>query len=157
SRDRTVRVHPQMRTPLNTRPVICVLLAFVLCLAAVVDAAQQPPPQDSQRQRDLVFQPDAAKPPVAGTGIPRGYAVVVGVSIYQNLDASRQLLYSESDAEAVYRTLISKEGGAFPAENVHVLLGSNATLANVKRELEEWLPNIAQPSDRVVVYFAGHG
>jgi tetratricopeptide (TPR) repeat protein len=53
--------------------------------------------------------------------------------------------------------LISHEGGAFPSENVHFLKGSQATLANVKQELEVWLPSVAQPSDRVVVYFAGHG
>src|SRR5262249_16441079 len=73
------------------------------------------------------------------------------------LDESRQLRYPESDAESIYRVLISQEGGAFPAENVKVLLGRQATLANIKRELEVWLPSVAQPSDRVVVFFAGHG
>jgi tetratricopeptide (TPR) repeat protein len=141
---------------MNTRHVIGAVLVSVLCSASV-NTAQQPAAQDPTRQRDLVFQPDKPASTVAETGIPRGYALVIGVSIYQNLDGSRQLLYSESDAEAVYRTLISKEGGAFPAENVHVLLGRNATLANIKRELEEWLPSVAQPSDRVLVYFAGHG
>src|SRR5262249_6584848 len=83
--------------------------------------------------------------------------VIIGVGTYPNLDAARQLRYSESDAEAVYRVLISPEGGAFPAENVKFLKGSQATLANIKRELEEWLPSGAQAPDRVVVYFAGHG
>ncbi len=57
----------------------------------------------------------------------------------------------------MYRVLINHEGGSFPAENVHFLKGSQATLANIRRELEEWLPSVAQPADRVVVYFAGHG
>jgi len=78
-------------------------------------------------------------------------------SNYRNLDQSRQLLYAESDANAMYRTLISREGGAFPAENVHLLLGRQATLTNIRHELETWLPSVAQPADRVVVYFAGHG
>ena len=29
--------------------------------------------------------------------------------------------------------------------------------ANIRHALEEWLPSVAQPSDRVVVYFVGHG
>jgi tetratricopeptide (TPR) repeat protein len=82
---------------------------------------------------------------------------VIGISRYQHLDESRQLRFPESDAEAIYRVLISREGGAFPAENVHLLTGSQATLANIRRELEEWLPSVAQPADRVVVFFAGHG
>ena len=45
--------------------------------------------------------------------------------------------------EAIYRVLISQEGGAFPAENVHLLKSSQATLANIRRELEEWLPSAA--------------
>ena len=89
--------------------------------------------------------------------MPRGYALVVGVAQYKNLDASKQLQFPESDAESMYRVLINHEGGAFPAENVHLLKGSQATLANIRRELEEWLPSVAQPADRVVVYFAGHG
>ena len=97
------------------------------------------------------------KPLETQTAVPRGYALVVGIANYQNLDASKQLRYPESDADSFYRVLISHVGGAFPAENVHFLKGPQATLANIKHELEEWLPSVAQPADRVVVYFAGHG
>ena len=82
---------------------------------------------------------------------------MIGVARYEHLDDARQLQFPESDAEAVYRVLISKEGGAFPAENVRLLKGRDATLANIRRALEEWLPSVAQTEDRVVVYFAGHG
>ncbi|RPI09828.1 MAG: tetratricopeptide repeat protein, partial [Acidobacteriales bacterium] len=53
--------------------------------------------------------------------------------------------------------LISPEGGNFRAENVHTLIGPKATLAGIRRELEEWLPSVAKEEDRVLVYFAGHG
>ncbi|TPW09088.1 MAG: peptidase C14, caspase catalytic subunit p20, partial [Acidimicrobiaceae bacterium] len=122
-------------------------LLFVL-LASVTLGAQQAP-------RDLILVP--AKPAPVRDGVPRGYALIVGVAQYQNLDASKQLQFSESDADSMYRVLINHEGGAFPAENVHFLKGADATLANVRRELEEWLPSVAQPADRVIVYFAGHG
>jgi len=128
-------------------------LAFILLASAAV-GAQTPAPQTPQG-RDLILVPD--KPVVPREGVPRGYALIVGVAQYRNLDASKQLQFSESDAESMYRVLINHEGGSFPAENVHFLKGSEATLANVRHELEEWLPSVAQPADRVVVYFAGHG
>src|SRR5262245_27921934 len=128
--------------------VRAILLAFALSQAT---AGSQTP---AQTPRDLVLVPNT---PAAQRGIPRGYALIVGVGGYPNLDASKQLRYSESDADAIYRVLISAAGGAFPAENVKFLKGSQATLANIRRELEEWLPRVVQPADRVVVYFAGHG
>ena len=123
-------------------------LLFILLASAALGAQAQAP-------RDLILVP--AKPAPIRDGVPRGYAVIVGVAQYKNLDASRQLQFPESDAESMYRVLINHEGGAFPAENVHFLKGADATLANIRRELEEWLPSVAQPADRVVVYFAGHG
>ena len=50
-----------------------------------------------------------------------------------------------------------REGGQFPPENVHKLINENATLANLKYELETWLPSVAKDDDRVLIYFAGHG
>lgn len=131
----------------NSRRLIAGLL---LALAAGAPASAQ-----QQAPRDLVLA--GSKPAPPREGVPRGYALIVGVARYQNLDADKQLLFSESDAEAMYRVLINHEGGAFPAENVHFLKGADATLANIRRELEDWLPSVAQPADRVVVYFAGHG
>lgn len=127
-----------------------IVLGLLLAAAAAGSsaAAQQAP-------RDLVRA--GAQPTPARAGVPRGYALVIGVANYRNLDADKQLRFSESDAEAMYRVLINHEGGAFPPENVRVLKGADATLENIRRELEDWLPSVAQPADRVVVYFAGHG
>jgi tetratricopeptide (TPR) repeat protein len=125
-------------------------------LVAAVAAQTGPAGTPGTRERDLVLVPPsaaAAKP----TGVPRGYALIVGISNYKNLDATKQLAFSESDADAIYRVMISREGGAFPPENVHFLKGSEATLANIRHELEVWLPSVSRPTDRVVVYFAGHG
>ena len=132
------------------------LLFILLASVASFDSGRSEAATIAQdRPRDLILV--AAKPAPIRDGVPRGYAVIVGVAHYKNLDASKQLQFPESDAEAMYRVLINHEGGAFPAENVHFLKGADATLANVRRELEEWLPSVAQPADRVVVYFAGHG
>ena len=114
----------------------------------------------AQAQRDLKFSKDpsgALITPDGKAAIPRSYALVVGISEYKNLPPTGQLKFPYRDAADVYTALISAEGGQFPAENVHRLLGKQATLANLKHELEEWLPSVTKDDDRVLIYFAGHG
>jgi tetratricopeptide (TPR) repeat protein len=109
-------------------------------------------------QRDLnpvrIGTKEQLSAPVA---VPRGYAVVIGVSDYQKLDKEQDLPFAERDAESVYEVLISKEGGNIDWQNVRKLLGKDATLARVRQTLEEWLPSVATEADRVIVYFVGHG
>lgn len=116
-------------------------------------------PQDTMRGDITVLQTRPGEPPdkSSRTKVPRGYALVVGIGQYEKLPADDYLRFSESDAEAMYRVLINPEGGAFLAENVHKLIGNQATMANLQRELEVWLPSVAREQDRVIVYFAGHG
>ena len=134
-------------------------MRFGILVALVTTLAQaQPQAAPKQQQRDLSVK-DASAPPKAPRNVtpPRSYALIVGVGKYQNLRDSENLLFSERDAESLYSILISPEGGNFRAENIHRLIGPRATLANIKRELEEWLPSVAKEGDRVLVYFAGHG
>jgi tetratricopeptide (TPR) repeat protein len=126
-------------------------LVGVAAFAAVCAIAQTAP----QRPRDLKYEEN--RPEAPSVSIPRGYALIVGVSNYKNLPAKSQLEFSERDADAIYSIFINPEGGNFHAENVHRLIGSKATLANLKQELEVWLPSVAKEDDRVVIYFAGHG
>ena len=135
---------------------------IVVLMASMAYAQQTPAPE--QTQRDLKVEKlgkkDTTPPPEAVSGkgtLPRGYAVVIGIAHYENLTDKQQLLYSERDADAIYSILISPEGGNFRAENVHKLVGPKATLANIRHELEVWLPQVAKPDDRVLIYFAGHG
>ena len=129
---------------------------LALSLAGQTTPPAQPPQQPAPSPtRDLkTIGPAANLKPVS---IPRSYALVIGVSKYANLPASAQLQYPDSDAESIYTTLISAEGGQFPAENVHKLIDDKATVANLRHELEVWLPSVTRPDDRVLIYFAGHG
>lgn len=131
------------------------LLWACVALFAPVVAAQQTKPQN--KERDLRLEKDAVPGQPKAVGIPRSYALVVGISNYQNLAAAQQLQFPERDAEAIYSILISTEGGNFRAENVHKLIGAKATLARLRYELEEWLPSVTKDDDRVLIYFAGHG
>ena len=126
-----------------------------ICLCFVLLAplwAQQP-----QQQRDLTIEKDLpAAPKPTAVIIPRSYALVVGIAGYQD-PGVRKLLYSERDAQDIFDVLISPEGGNFHRENVHLLIGAKATLANMRHELEVWLPSQSKDGDRVLIYFAGHG
>ena len=151
------------RLPSTDRVACRVCAAAVAGLAVLAtpaigagQAAQRPTDRNPVGARDLVFDSDTADATARPT-VPRGYALVIGVGAYRNLEARQQLPFAESDAQAMYRVLISHEGGAFPAENVRMLAGEQASLANIRHALEEWLPSVARPADRVVVYFVGHG
>ena len=65
--------------------------------------------------------------------------------------------YPERDAQSIYTTLISEEGGRFSANHVHMLTGTQANKANILHEIQNWLPSVTAPDDRVLIYFAGHG
>lgn len=142
-----------------------VAFAFAVCatvLAGVPVAAQattnQPAAQTpNSNARDLKPVPsDNAASKISGV-VPQSYALVVGISNYEKLPASAQLRFPDRDAESIYTTLISQQGGQFPADHVHVLTDAQATQANILNELENWLPSVTAPSDRVLIYFAGHG
>ena len=122
-------------------------------LVATPGAAQQPSQRDLKIEKERPAPAAPASQPVA---ILRSYALVVGISQYKNMP-ERSLQFADRDAEAIYAILISPEGGNFRAENVRKLIGPRATLANLRRELEQWLPAAAQEEDRVLIYFAGHG
>ena len=136
--------------------VVALAILVVPTIASEQAVQNRAAAQETVRGRDLVFD-TAGSGPASSLTVPRGYAVVIGVGEYRNLDESQQLLFSQSDAEAMYRVLISHEGGAFPPENVRMLTGEQATRENIRYVLEDWLPAVATPADRVVVYFAGHG
>jgi tetratricopeptide (TPR) repeat protein len=131
-----------------------ILFAIVFSAAAF---AQSPQPQKRDLKVESLPDNTAVAPKPGKLMVPRSYAVVVGISHYQNLPENLQLHFAERDAQSIYTVLISPEGGNFKAENVHVLTGAKATLANVRHEIDEWLPSVAQPDDRVLIYFAGHG
>jgi tetratricopeptide (TPR) repeat protein len=117
--------------------------------------------QEKAKPRDITVEKEETteKAPEAPAAviIPHSYAIVAGIATYANLPPEAQLHFSERDAEAIYSVLISPEGGNFHAENVHRLIGPKATLANLRHELEDWLPSVSKDGDRVLIYFAGHG
>lgn len=136
-----------------------IIRSLLLALLALSLASGQTPPPQKKTARDLKYEVDETidKPASGAVTVPRSYALVIGVSQYPKLDSKLQLKFTERDADAVYSILISREGGNFKAENVRKLTGTKATLANIKNELENWLPSVTNENDRVLIYYAGHG
>src|SRR5215469_8208142 len=119
------RTYAVGRTPGSARGPLAALFVFAALLAPAQNKSQD-------KQRDLKYEED--KPVNSSVTVPRGYALIVGISKYQKLPASAQLDFPERDADAMYSILINPEAGGFKAENVHRLTGANATLANLKKE-----------------------
>jgi tetratricopeptide (TPR) repeat protein len=129
----------------------------LLWMAASGARAQQVPPDARQRDLNIVSDSGEVVTKSGPVRVPRSYALVVGVAKYPNLPPEKALHFTERDAERIYQILISPQGGNFRAQNVQLLIGEKATLANLRKQLEEWLPSVAQEGDRVLIYFAGHG
>ena len=96
----------------------------------------------------------AKKERVQGSG-PQAWAVIVGVSEYQN-PGIPSLKFADKDAEAFANFLRRPEGGGYDSDHLHLLLNKDATLTNVKANLINFL-NQAIDMDLVIIYFAGHG
>jgi WD40 repeat protein/uncharacterized caspase-like protein len=103
----------------------------------------------------MLFSAAGAKKARATGSGPQQWAVVVGVSEYIN-SGIPGLKYADKDAEAFANFLRRPEGGGYDSDHMHVLLNKDATLANIKEALINFL-NQAIDMDLVVIYFAGHG
>jgi tetratricopeptide (TPR) repeat protein len=126
------------------------LLVF---LVAAVLQGQTP---ELPRQRSLKYERERSREPAAAP-VPRGYALVIGVGNYRNLQPEQNLRFAEADAERIARVLGSKDAGNIEPENLVKLIGPDATRAKVQDAIENWLPKVVNADDRVIVYFVGHG
>jgi WD40 repeat protein len=88
-------------------------------------------------------------------GEPQRWAVVVGVSEYAN-PGIPSLKYADKDAEAFANFLRRPEGGGYDNDHMRMLTNKEATLANVRDALVNFLSG-AIDMDLVLIYFAGHG
>lgn len=83
------------------------------------------------------------------------YAVVIGISNYQNSEIS-DLQYAHKDAEAFVDYLSSSAGGNVKSGNIKLLTKESATMAAVAAELD-WLLETCRKNDWAKIYFSRHG
>jgi tetratricopeptide (TPR) repeat protein len=131
------------------------VLAFALGIAQT-QQSQEHPSGDLQERNLRIEGRAAVRQSAEASGVPHGYALIIGVSKYPNLPESQHLNFPERDADAIHAVLTSREGGNFAPENVRKLVGPAATRAAIQQALEEWLPAVAPENGRVVIFFAGH-
>ena len=84
------------------------------------------------------------------------YAIIVGISKYDQKNNIPALKYADRDAQEFADYLRSRSGGSVPAENIQLLLNENATVAAVYQAMT-WLKRTCEKDDLVFFYFAGHG
>ena len=85
---------------------------------------------------------------------PRLFALMIGVSDYQNPDLKLQ--YAAKDAEDLAATLKKQEGVFYDRVEITMLLNESATETAIKVELAR-LRKKSLPDDNVIVFMAGHG
>jgi hypothetical protein len=94
----------------------------------------------------------------ARVGKGQRWAVVVGISDYKSTSIP-DLRYADQDARAFYELLalpLEDGGVGLPKPNIRLLTNSQATSANVREALTDFLKNAIE-EDMVIIYFAGHG
>jgi len=89
------------------------------------------------------------------TQVGRRWAIVIGVGRYGD-HRIPQLRYAIRDAREFYGWLTSADGGRHAPDNTKLLIDKDATAANIRDALFEWLKQ-AQEEDLVTIYFSGHG
>jgi uncharacterized caspase-like protein len=104
-----------------------------------------------EKRTETRSEPAADKIGVAGAR----WAVVIGISKYKDTRIA-PLRYAASDARSFHDWLVSPQGGQYAPAMVRLLTDADATGANIKKALFEWL-NQAIAEDTVTIYFAGHG
>ncbi len=86
---------------------------------------------------------------------PEQWAVVVGISEYQNPQI-KNLKFADRDAKEFADFLKTPAGGGFESAHMQILLNKDATLRNIKEALYNFLRQTIE-NDLVIIYFAGHG
>lgn len=98
---------------------------------------------------------EAQHRPDAAVKSGKTYAVVVGISTYQN-KAVKPLQFADKDAGLFAAFLQSDAGGKVPPEQIRLLLNEQATIAAIYDALD-WLKENCGENDIAYFYFSGHG
>lgn len=105
---------------------------------------------DPVRARPAERDPSSPRVPRRATRAD-DYAVIVGVEGYKSLPSAA---YAGGDARAMASAV---QALGVPEENVVLLEGTRAGLADLSKYVEEWLPRRASARSRVYFFFSGHG
>lgn len=147
------------------KPWILSLVAPVAALSLVLSGCQQPGATIPDAARPAASHPDKGIAGIVQPSSPEAlalsrkiqrYAVIVGISDYQQSPRVPDLKFAARDAKTINDFLTFPAGGGFPRGNVKLLLDRNATIVNVRSAINDFLAAPVE-DDLVVIYFGGHG
>jgi len=95
------------------------------------------------------------KTPVATKATGTRWAAIIGISQYNDTRIP-SLRYAAADARLFYDWAISPDGGKYAPARVKLLVDADATGANIKHALFDFLAQAIE-EDTVTLFFAGHG
>src|ERR1051325_5943130 len=87
---------------------------------------------------------------------PNFYAVVIGVSEFENLAKDDWLQFADKDAQAFSNFITSPRGRAFPPENVFLMTDKDALSQAIRTKLGSTLAKKIKPEDTVYIFIATH-
>ena len=100
------------------------------------------------------------KPPLYIPPSGETYAVIIGISKYENADI-QQLQYASADAYVILDFFSSRQGN-IKSDNIKWFAdnepGHEATKENILSALGDWLPGAAShKDDTIILFYSGHG
>ena len=93
------------------------------------------------------FKPPPRQPVRAG--------LFIGVNKYTDPKACLPMEELRRGAELMARTFTDR--GGVDAQHSKLLIGEQATRANIEQAVCQWLPSITEPGDIVFIFYTGHG
>jgi len=122
--------------------------------AASLQVAVAVPPKPSSEASQEKTSPEILSAPITKMRQPDSYAVVVGIEKYRG--AFPEATGAEQDAR-LFREFAIRTLGV-PESHIRLLVGQDASKADLEAVLEEWLPNQPRRSpSNTYFYFSGHG
>jgi hypothetical protein len=143
----------------EARPDLSVTLPVAMTLNEAAPRVVEQVARARAEENGVLPAPDLDDPvdaaPVRPVKQPNAHAVIIGIEQYKNALVP-PVTYARRDATILREYAIKTLG--VPADNVHLLVNHEATLADIRTTLSRKLANALEGSDvRVYVYFAGHG
>ncbi|MGD0337704.1 MAG: caspase family protein [Bacteroidota bacterium] len=125
---------------------------------SAVDVSKNTSIQTLTVRREVVIAVQEKKIPVEPFKGHQVWAVVIGISEYQNSQITR-LRYADKDAEDFYQYLITpleKGGRGVAPVNIRKLIDKDATKTNIQEAIFDFMKSPLE-EDVVIIFFACHG
>lgn len=132
--------------------------AFSTGATAAADSAQRAAPATASPEPSATPAPRVLDEGLSSDGVhfTFGHALLIGVGDYVNWKLSAPA--TASDARLLAQLLRDPAAAAYPAEQVTLLSGADATYANILKALDNFAAQVAQtPQATALLFFAGHG